>query len=86
MVHYLMGLARYNLRLAAFYQARSDTIHLNEMEALPRPGDVYELRTMMETLSPDGLDFGQSPKTAVDLAMQLVRNVGYDRKSSTRRE
>lgn len=86
MVHYLMGLARYNLRLAAFYQARSDTIHLNEMEALPRPGDVYELRTIMETLSPDGLDFGQSPKTAVDLAMQLVRNVRYDRKSSTRRE
>ena len=86
MVHYLMSLARYNLRLAAFYQARSDTIHLNNMMELPRPEDVDELGRMMEALSPDGLDFGQSPKTAVDLAMQLARTVGYDRKSPARRE
>jgi len=85
MVHYLMSLARYNLRLAAFYQARSDTIHLNEMQRLPRPEDVDELGRMMEALSPDGLDFGQSPKAA-DLAMQLARTVGYDRKSPAKRE
>lgn len=86
MVHYLMSLARYNLRLAAFYQARRDTIQLNEMEELPRPENVDELGRMMEALSPDGLDFGRSPKTAADMAMQLARTIGYDRKSSVRRE
>lgn len=86
MVHYLMSLARYNLRLAAFYQARRDTIHLNEMEELPRPEDVDDLGRMMEALSPDGLDFGRSPKTAVDLAMQFARTIGYDRKNIARRE
>ena len=85
MVPYLMSLARYNLRLAAFYQARRDAIHLNEMEELPRPENVEELGRMLEALSPDGLDFGQSPKTAVDLTKQLARTIGYDQKSSTKR-
>ena len=86
MVQYLMSLARYNLRLAAFYQARQDTIRLNEMERLPRPENVDELGRMMESLSPDGLDFGSSPKTAVNLAMQFARHIRSDRKTSDGKE
>ena len=86
MVQYLMSLARYNLRLAAFYRARRDALRLNEMERLPRPENVDELGRMMEALSPDGLDFGSSPKTAVNLAMQLARTIRPDRKTSEGKE
>lgn len=81
MVQYLMSLARYNLRLAAFYKARRDTIRLAEKE-LPRPESIDELERMMQALSPDDLDFGRASRNPVNLAMQLARSIRGDGKSS----
>ena len=73
MVQYLISLTRYNLQLAAFYDARRDVILLAPEETLPRPANVEEFERMVNALSPDGLDFGRSPKTVVDQAIRMAR-------------
>ena len=81
-VPYLMILTRYHIRLAAFYNGRRDAIRLAPTEAFPQPESVDELEQMMYALSPDGLDFGRSPKSVIDLAMQLARSFRRVHKNS----
>ena len=75
-VQYLISLTRYSLRLAAFYDARRDAVLLTTEEGFPRPGSIAELERMMQAMSPDGLDFGRSPRTTVEQALQMARLVG----------
>ncbi len=86
LIQYLMSLTRYNLRLAAFYNARRDAIRLTTVEALPQLGNVDELEQMVHALSPDGVDFGRSPKSVIDLAIQLARPAKRYWKNSATRE
>lgn len=70
-LQHLAALMRYNRRLAAYYDARADTIWLMEVETFPSLESVDEFERMMHTLSPDNLDFGRSPKTVIDTSFQL---------------
>lgn len=59
---HLITLARYDLRLAAFYLARGDALLLSEPATLSW-SSIKELERLIATLSPDGLDFGRPPRT-----------------------
>ena len=83
MVQYLTGLARYCLRLAAFYAARGDAVQLTRVPRdLPRPGNVDELEQMMHALTPYGLDFGRSSRSVTDMAMQMAQFIQRGRYGS----
>ena len=56
MVHHLNKLIRYNLRLAAFYNARRDILLLVTEEALSEHMNFNEFEQLMRSLSPDHLD------------------------------
>lgn len=56
---HLITLARYDLRLAAFYLARGDALLLSDPDTLSW-SNIEELERLIATLSPDGLDFGRS--------------------------
>ena len=91
MVQYLTGLARYCLRLAAFYAARGDAVQLARVPRdLPRPGNVDELEQVMHALTPYGLDFGRSSRSVTDMAMQMAQLIRRGRYgsgfSATRKE
>ena len=73
MVRYLISLTRYNLRLAAFYDARRDAIRLTGTETFPRPASVRDLERMMHALSPDEVDLCHPPRTIIGYAMRLAR-------------
>ena len=77
LVQVLVGLNRYNTRLAAFYLARADTFLLLSVSAgddpIPLPLDITERLT--QVLSPDQLDFGRTPKAVAQHAVDLARNL-----------
>ena len=77
LAQYLTSLARYCLRLAAFYDARQDAVRLAELRnAIPRPENIDELEQMMHALTPYGLDFGCSSRAMTDMAMQMAQLIG----------
>ena len=62
----LIGFYRYNLKLAAFYDARADAIEL-------LAGDSLEnLPAIVATLSADQIDMGKSPKSPTEEAARLL--------------
>ena len=72
MAQHLFGLARYEFRLAAYYNARRDTILLVPADAFPRPGNIDELEQLMQALSPDDLEIGRPSKTIMDRMMRMM--------------
>ena len=79
LVQVLVGLNRYNTRLAAFYLARADTLLLLSNATDPIPLDAVERLT--QTLSPDQLDFGRTPKAVAQHAVDLARSLSTSRRS-----
>jgi|KBSSwiS6_1023812.scaffolds.fasta_scaffold00058_25 hypothetical protein len=67
LVQILVPLYRYNMRLAAFYDARADAITLVEN----RPSE--QLETLVSLLSAEAIDFGKSPVPPREKALKLVR-------------
>ena len=76
LVQILVHLSRYNTRLAGFYSARADVLLLSGNRRWDA-GDltVSDVRQLMDAFSPDVLDFGKSPATAVDRIANLARDV-----------
>ena len=72
MAQHLFGLARYKLRLAAYYDARRDAILLTPSNAFPRPENISELDQLMQALSPDTLEIGRPSKTIMDRMMHMM--------------
>ena len=74
----LVSLYRYNMRLAAFYDARGDALFFATLK-----GDALDAVT--ETFSPDSVDYGRSPKLAtkqvVDLAKSLSQGMDSPRRA-----
>ena len=69
---------RYTMRLAAFYEARSDAIALCSGTAIPlNTGNLLEV---VRCLSPESYDFGRPPKLilndAIDLAKAALTRAG----------
>ena len=76
LVQILVNLYRYNMRLSAFYDARADALVLltvsgNAPKAI-RDGSITHLAV---GLSPEALDFGQSPQTPIQSALDLAKEV-----------
>ncbi|MGJ3242548.1 MAG: hypothetical protein ACFE0O_06290 [Opitutales bacterium] len=70
LVQILVSLYRYNIRLAAFFDARADALELS-------PGmNASDVESLIRVLSPENVDFGKSPASptqhAVDLARELL--------------
>ena len=72
MAQHLFGLARYEFRLAAFYDARRDAILMTPADAFPRSRDVDEFDQLMQGLSPDNLEIGRQSGTIVERMMQMM--------------
>lgn len=72
LVQILVTMYRYSIRLAAFYDARADTLQLSASLS------SVQLAELVTALSPDGLDFGREPRSpaqhAIDLAKELIKN------------
>ena len=82
LVQVLVGLNRYNTRLAAFYLARADTLLLLPDSTDQTPLDAVERVTQL--LSPDQLDFGRTPKAVAQHAVELVRALSPGRSPQNR--
>ena len=78
-VQVLVGLNRYNTRLAAFYLAQADTLLLLSDGTDPVPLDAAE--RLIQALSPDQLDFGRTPKAVAQHAVDLARALSTRRSS-----
>ncbi len=69
LVQILVNVYRYNVRLAAFYDARADGLELaTGTSDLP-------LDKLIGALSPDGFDFGKAPPLPIQVAAELVKEV-----------
>lgn len=79
LVQVLVNLYRYNVRLSAFYEARSDALLL--------AGDLGNatLERIAKLLSPDALDFGKMPDPPSKQMLQLLKELGGV-SSSTRKK
>jgi len=78
----MANLMHYNLRLAAYYDARADAMRLFRSEELSRPGEgdvssrqkrIDLLEQLMNAVSPDDIDIGRSPRGVVEHATRLAR-------------
>ena len=83
-VRHMANLMRYNLRLAAYYDARADAIRLFRSEELSQPDEkkelsqskkIHLLKRLMRTVTPDDIDIGRSPRGVVEHAMRLARGM-----------
>lgn len=70
LVQILVPLYRYNTRLAAYYEARGDSLELLNLEDL---GCLDGLERLVSSLSPDSVTFGKSPSTPVEQTMELAK-------------
>jgi hypothetical protein len=61
---------RYNLRMAAFYDARADSIRL--AGRLPTITDLQDLEKIIVAMTPN-IDFGKAPATPLDQVVELIK-------------
>jgi hypothetical protein len=77
LVQFLISLYRYNIRLAGFYDARADALLLADQSSFPWiMSSVEEIDQIMRTLSPEAVDFGKTPRSALDQATRLMQGMG----------
>lgn len=70
----LISFYRYNLRLAAFYDARADAIELLA------DGPIDDLRPLVTSLSADQIDVGRVPKPVAQEIIELSEAIATIRK------
>ena len=83
LVQVLVGLSRYNTRLAAFYLARADALLVLHAGADSIPVDAGERLARM--FSPDHVDFGRTPKAVAQHALDIARDLWSSRAPPNRR-
>ena len=83
LVQVLVGLSRYNTRLAAFYLARADALLILHAGNDSIPLDAAERLTRV--LSADQVEFGRTPKAVAQHAMDLARDLSSSLGPSDRR-
>jgi hypothetical protein len=69
LVQILVNLYRYNIRLAAYYDARADALQLVGSK------DEKTLNEYVKVLSPETFDFGKQPRSPADNVMDLLKEV-----------
>jgi hypothetical protein len=61
---------RYNIRMAAFYEARADSIRLaGKLQPITR---LDELEKAILAMTPS-INFGKAPSTPIDQLIQLIK-------------
>ncbi len=80
-VQIFVRLYQYNVKLAAFYDARADALLLEP--ALGKMKHEMRYNELVDALSPDSVDFGKTPKTMVDQAAELARVMVEKRPAGT---
>ena len=71
LVQILINLYRYNIRLSTYFDARADAIEMY----LSKGFEHLSLTELMTVLSPDNLDFGKSPTSPVQHAVDLAKEI-----------
>ena len=72
LVQILVPLYRYNLKLAAYYDARGDALEIwNERDG----GSLEELEGLVGVLSPDTISFGHQPISPIEQAVDLAKHI-----------
>ena len=66
-VQILVQLYKYNVRLAAFYEAQADAIELGD------PTEIESFRQLVNVLSPNHIDFGNTPQLPSAEIIELAR-------------
>ena len=74
-IRHAAGMMLYNLRLAAYYDARADAAGLVGWEESPQLSEMIDLRELIRAVSPDDLDIGKSPRGMVEWAVRLVGTI-----------
>ena len=75
LVHHLIGLIRYYLRLAAFYDARSDAVLMTDPEKLPLSRSVWTFERSANALTPRDIDFDNMPRSMAKEILRLARSL-----------
>lgn len=69
LVQILVNLYRYNVRLSTYYDARADAFEIYGASA------DADLADMIRALSPENLDFGKTPSSPAQQAVELAKEV-----------
>jgi hypothetical protein len=77
LVSILTPLYRYNIRLAAYYDARADVLELMKSD-LKKVGFI----DLAASLTPS-LDFGKAPSTPIEQIIELARHIAGDKSKSS---
>lgn len=68
-VQILVQLYKYNVRLSAFYEAQADAIDLVGVS------DIEKLTKVIQTISPNNIDFGKNPRTPTHELAELAKHL-----------
>jgi len=69
LVQILVTLYRYNTRLSAYYDARADALELVSGQS------IADLEQIIKALSPEGIDFGKTPSSPAEQAVELAKEI-----------
>jgi hypothetical protein len=69
LVQLLISMYRYDIKLAGYYEARADALQL-----LRAPNEA-RLEAFVRAFSPDAVDFGRIPKTPIEHALLLAKEI-----------
>ena len=72
---HLMVLARYQLRLAEFYHARASVLMMTSQAVSWSSLTTDEFQHLMRAFSPEGVEFGATPRSVVDMAVDLTKSI-----------
>ncbi|MDO6477252.1 hypothetical protein Q4520_17665 [Alteromonas sp. 1_MG-2023] len=75
-VQIFIGFYRYNLKLAALYDARADVLELLDESSLSN------IQSVVEALSPDNIEIGKSPAAPINDVAKLIDIVAKINKNS----
>jgi len=74
LVKILVPLYRYNMKLAYYFDARADALELLTADA-KEERTVTAFEQLLSTLSPAGIDFGPSPQSPSEEALELAKQI-----------
>jgi hypothetical protein len=74
LVQILLSVYRYSVRMISYYEARADAL------LLYGGSDAGQLQQFVTTLSAERIEFGKSPSSPAEQAIELVKNMNELRK------
>ena len=75
MVHHVIGLIRYYLRLAAFYEGRADAVLMTDGKQLPLSRSIWTFERSANALTPRDIDFEGMSRSMAKEVLRLTRSL-----------